>query len=173
VIIRRRSIGTASAIQVMLIENCQRADLSPIEKAEAMGRLRDEERWSVTKIAKMIGVTDATVSTYLALLELAPPTQQMVASGRLPVADAVRAVRSFRARQAKASGRADRRESTAATWEPDHFGASHPLARKAQALCDVREHNNRRRLGKIACGQCFETVIREDERKVVKNSADG
>jgi ParB family chromosome partitioning protein len=173
VIIRRRSIGRASALQVMLIENYHRTDLSPVEKARAMGRLRDEEGWSLTRIAEAIGVTDATVSTYLTLLELAPSTQQMVSSGRLPVADAVRAVRSIRARTAVTSGRADRRKATAVTWEPDHFTSTHPLARKAQALCDAREHNNRRRIGKTACGACWEAVIREDERLVVKTSSNG
>ena len=51
-------------------------------------------------------------------------------------------------------------------WEPDHFTSQHPLARKAKALCDGREHQMRRRVGKHACGECRETVIRADERAV-------
>jgi len=171
VIIRRTAIGTASAIQMMLIENWQRADLNPIEKAEALGRLRDGEGWTGKKIAKAIGVTDATVSTYLALLDLAPATRKKVADGRLGVYDAVKAVRKARASRAHAAGRADQRETIALTWEPDHFTSAHPLARKAKALCDAREHNNRRRLGKVACGQCFESVIRDDERLVITMQA--
>jgi ParB family chromosome partitioning protein len=31
-------------------------------------------------------------------------------------------------------------------------------------MCDAREHTARRRIGKVACGECFETVIRADER---------
>ena len=49
-------------------------------------------------------------------------------------------------------------------WEPDHFTTGHRLAREARALCDAREHTGRRRVGKVACGQCWETVIRQDER---------
>lgn len=165
--VRPTAISSTSAIQIMLIENWQRADLSPIEKAEALGRLRDEEGWRSTRIAKALGITDATVSTYLALLELAPATRNKVASGQLPVADAVRAVRAARAQRSVGAGGSDQRQAAAATWEPDHFTSQHPLARKAKALCDAREHNNRRRLDKVACGQCFESVIREDERLVV------
>ena len=33
--------GRDKAIAVMLVENCKRADLKPMEKAEAMGELRD------------------------------------------------------------------------------------------------------------------------------------
>jgi ParB family chromosome partitioning protein len=166
VIIRQNAIGTASALQMMLIENCQRADLDPIEKADAMGRLRNEEGWSAKKIARAIGMTDATVYNYLALLELDDKTKRKVAARQLGVFDALKAVRKARALRAVSTGHADHRESMAATWEPDHFTAQHPLARKARLLCDAREHNNRRRLGKVACGQCFESVIREDERLV-------
>lgn len=52
----------------------------------------------------------------------------------------------------------------AGEWEPDHFTPGHQLAKKAKALCEAREHTLRRRVGKTACGQCWETVIRADER---------
>ena len=75
--------------------------------------------------------------------------------------------RQSRARRAKAKGQSDRRASTALTWEPDHLTDRHPLAGKARILCDAGEHNNRRRLGRVACGFSWEGVIREDERVVI------
>ena len=45
-----------------------------------------------------------------------------------------------------------------------------PLARKAAGICDAREHNARRRIGKIACGQCWETFIRQDEQLAINVS---
>ena len=48
----------------------------------------------------------------------------------------------------------------------DHFTGQHQLARAARALCDARQHTARRRIGRVACGQCWETVIRDDERTV-------
>jgi len=171
VMIRQADIGSSKAIQMMLVENCQRADLGPMEKAVAMGQLRDLGLTG-SRIAKAIGMTDATVSAYLTLLELDKSTQARVRDGRLPMMDAVRAVRKTRALDRARSGKADRGETTAASWEPDHFTAGHPLARNAAALCDAREHNLRRRIGKLACGQCWETVIRQDERVVNAVSRD-
>ena len=61
VMIRQADIGASKAIQVMLVENCQRADLNPVEKAVALGRLRDFGLTTV-RIAKAVGISDATVS---------------------------------------------------------------------------------------------------------------
>jgi ParB family transcriptional regulator, chromosome partitioning protein len=166
VLIRDAEISVAQATEVMLVENCQRRDLDPVEKARAMGSLR-ARGYTAAAIAKAIGMTDATVSSYLALLELDDGSLERIRAGSLPVADAVQAVRKTRARRRVKDGKTDQRKAMAATWEPDHFTPSHSLARRAAALCEAREHNLRRRLGKTACGQCWETVIRDDERRVV------
>lgn len=157
----RDSGGPTKAIEAMLVENLQRTDLNPMDKAEAMGKLR-ERGYSNTAIATAIGLTDATVSTYLALLELDKPSQAKVRNRELAAASAVSAVRKVRARKRAAGGLGP--NGTKLTWEPDHFTDRHPLARKAHELCTAREHNLRRQLGKTACGQCWETVIRADER---------
>jgi ParB/RepB/Spo0J family partition protein len=166
VMIRDAEISVATATEVMLVENLQRRDLDPVEKARAMGALREHGYTSV-QIAKAIGVTDATVSNYLALLDLDKGSLEKIKAGQLGVVDALAAIRKVRARQRRKDGKPDRGEAMAATWEPDHFTASHPLARKATALCEAREHNMRRRVGKVACGACWETVIRDDQTKVV------
>jgi ParB family chromosome partitioning protein len=165
VLIRDAEIGTAKATELMLVENCQRRDLDPVEKARAMGALRDRGYTSAT-ISRAIGLSDATVCNYLALLDLDAASLQKIKDGNLAVTDAITAVRKIRARRRVKDGKADQRKATAATWEPDHFTDRHSLARKARALCEAREHNMRRRVGKVACGACWETVIRDDERKV-------
>lgn len=164
--IRLADIGPAKAIQIMLVENCMREELNAMEKALAMGRLRDEFGLRASRIAKSIGMTETTVSAYLTLLELDRPTQARVRDGRLAMSTAVAAVRRTRAAERRRRGYADQGAARARTWEPDHFSDRHPLARKAAALCDAREHNLRRRIGRVACGQCWETVIRRDERVV-------
>lgn len=125
-----------------------------------MGALRDEHGMTATAIAKRLGLSDATVGYYLSLLELDANSREKVRGGELQVTDAVEAVRRIRKRRRKKSGAAQ----VGAVWEPDYFTVSHPLARKAHLLCQAREHTMRRRIGKVACGQCWETVIREDER---------
>lgn len=148
--------------ELMLIENCHRRDLSIMDKAEAMGALK-AKGYSVARIAKSTGFAEGTVYSYMALLDLDKRTRAMVRDGRLSAADALAGVRRARKRQRKRDGKT----AAGPLWEPDHFTSSHQLARKARVLCDAREHTMRRRVGKVACGQCFETVIREDERKVV------
>ena len=103
---------------------------------------------------------EATVYSYTALLDLDKRTRDMVRDGRLSAVDALAGVRAARRRQRKKAGR----PAVGPVWEPDYFNGTHPLARKASQLCDAREHTARRRVGKVACGQCWETVIRQDER---------
>jgi ParB family chromosome partitioning protein len=148
--------------ELMLIENLHREGLNAIDKAEAMGALRDAG-YSVARIAASIGLAEGTVYYYLSLLDLDSKSRQYVRDGRISASDAVAGVRRARKRQRKKEGKAP---AAGGMWEPDHFTGQHQLARKAGALCDAREHTMRRRVGRIACGQCWETVIREDERTV-------
>ncbi len=159
VIIRRPPPGVA-AEELMLVENCHRRDLPAMDKAEAMGALRGRG-YTAARIARSIGLAESTVSSYLALLDLAPAAQARVRSGELSAADAIAAVRRVRKRQRARDGKP---AVGGGEWEPDHFTTAHPLTRKARAMCEAREHSMRRRVGKIACGQCWETVIRADER---------
>lgn len=156
-----RKAGGAQPEELMLIENLHRADLNPMDKAEAMGALK-AKGYSAVRIAKSTGLSDATVGFYLALLDLDKKSRARVRDGSLPAADAVAAVRRVRKRNRAREGRPE----MAPHWEPDHFTSQHPLALRARALCDGREHSMRRRVGKLACGECWETVIRADERTV-------
>jgi ParB family chromosome partitioning protein len=165
-VVVREAAGAAKAIEVMLVENCQRADLNPMDKAEAMGKLRDHG-YSQAAIAKAIGLSAQTVSSSLALLELDGPSRERVRSSQVAASTAIAAVRGTRKRQRRARGNAP----MGARWEPDFLNATHPLARKADAMCRAREHTMRRRIGKVACGQCWETVIRQDEQIAVRVAA--
>lgn len=162
-VIVRHGVDDNTAVELMLVENVQRANLNPMEKAEAMAALRNRG-YSQAKIATNTGLTESTVSYYLTLMQLAPETQEKVRSGKLSAADAVKAVRTVR--------RKDREKRTGSKvnpfeWEPDYLADTHPLAKKARKMCEAREHGMRRRIGP-ACGQCWETVIRLDERVVVE-----
>ncbi|MCL2581016.1 MAG: ParB/RepB/Spo0J family partition protein [Streptosporangiales bacterium] len=145
--------------ELMLIENCHRRDLSVMDKAEAMGTLLDKG-YNAAKIARTTGFSESTVSSYTALLELDDRTRDMVRDGRLRAADALAGVRAARKKRRKREGKAE----MSPVWEPDYLTGTHPLARKAHQLCNAREHTQRRRIGRVACGQCWETVIRQDER---------
>lgn len=154
-----RQPDDAQPEELMLIENCHRQELSLMDKAEAMGALKGRG-YTVARIARSTGFAEATVYNYLALLDLDERTRDMVRDGRLRAVDAFAGVRAARKKQRKKAGK----KPVGPYWEPDHFTSGHQLARKAKALCDAREHTARRRVGKIACGECWETAIRQDER---------
>jgi|HubBroStandDraft_2_1064218.scaffolds.fasta_scaffold22208_2 ParB family chromosome partitioning protein len=161
-----RAAAGPKAIEIMLIENCQRRDLGPMEKAEAMGKLR-RRGMSGADISRAIGLTSATVSYYLSLLDLDDSSQQLVRDGRVSAADAVGVVRATRRR-----ARPDRRDARPKVGiAAAHFSYAHPLADKARLRCQLAGHEaekyGRDRAGyksKVACGQCWEYVIRADER---------
>jgi ParB family chromosome partitioning protein len=164
----RHGVDDGQALELMLVENCQRAELNPMEKAEAMGALV-HRGYTAAQVSRRTGLSSSTVSYYLALLELDTASRDKVRTGQLAVTDAVAAVRRTR-RKRRAQARADAgapAKPDEYTWEPDYLTGTHPLARKARRLCDARQHTMRRRIGKTACGQCWETVIREDERVVL------
>lgn len=162
-IVVREILPGTEAEELMLIENCHRAELGPMEKAKAMGSLA-EKNYTATRIAQSIGMSVSTVSFYLALLELDQTSQKRVQSGDLSAADAVNGVRRIRKLNREKSGS----KAVGPVWEPDYFTDQHQLARKARALCDARDHTARRRIGKVACGQCWESAIRSDEQIVMK-----
>jgi ParB family transcriptional regulator, chromosome partitioning protein len=158
----RHGVSDDQALELMLVENCQRRELNPMERAEAYGALINRG-YTQTDIARRTGTAGSTVSYFLALLDLDETAREQVRSGQLTVQAAVNAVRRTRRAARKKAG------STATyAWEPDHLTGAHPQAKNARRLCDARQHTMRRRIGEVACGQCWETAIREDERLVAQ-----
>lgn len=145
-----------------LITDLHKEHLTAMERAEAYGRLRDEGGMSQGEIAQRLSLNTSTVSRYLSLLELSDKSKDDVRSGKLSVENAITAVKKHRAGQRKKEGK----KPVDVGWEPDHFTRNHHLAKKAQTMCDAREHTGRRRYDGVACGQCWETVIRQDQSKV-------
>ncbi|MCP2337905.1 ParB/RepB/Spo0J family partition protein [Actinomadura rupiterrae] len=159
-VVVRHAVSDAQAIELMLVENCQRVELNPMEKAEAIESLL-HRGYSQADVCKATGFASGTVSGLVALLDLDDRSRAKVRTGEITSTEAVAAVRRTRAKQRSKSGKPATWE-----WEPDYLTGTHPLAKAARKLCDAREHTMRRRIGKTACGQCWETAIRQDERLV-------
>jgi len=75
-------------LQIALIENIQRQDLTPIEEATCYKRLIDDFFFSQEDIATKIGKHRTAVSNAVRLLELDERVQELVAAGRLTVSHA-------------------------------------------------------------------------------------
>ena len=70
-----------STLAKQLVENIQREDLSPLERAHAMAQLRDKHSWSVREIARRLGASKSTVQRSLELLNLPDDLQAALAAG--------------------------------------------------------------------------------------------
>jgi ParB family chromosome partitioning protein len=155
-VIRHDVEDEAEQLVLMLVENCQRQDLSTVERAEAYGSLR-KRGLSLTDIARRTGTHASTVSYYLSLLDLDAESLEGIRRGAVRVGDARQAVVAVRQQQRVQRGTPQRGRPVVA--EPHHFGRRHPLAEAAVALCS---HSTRPKVGQLACGQCWERVIRND-----------
>jgi ParB family chromosome partitioning protein len=67
-----RSLETdqEKTLSIQLVENLQRADLAPLERAQAIGILRDSFSLSIREISDRLGISKSAVQRCLELLEL-------------------------------------------------------------------------------------------------------
>jgi len=154
---------------VMLVANCQRTELAPMERAEMLGVLRDKRNFTLAEIARRTGLSASRVSESLSLLELDAETREAVRTGDVGVGTATQAIRQVRAanRTGALLGKPQAKRSKAITVEAAHFTSKHPLAGAVRKSCehlDASAGTVRPTVGGIACGQCWERTIRDDER---------
>ncbi len=73
----------SEVMQMALIENLQRADLSPIEEAEGYDSLMQEHGLTQEQVAERVGKSRPAVANALRLLQLPEEARSMVAAGTL------------------------------------------------------------------------------------------
>ncbi len=83
-----RHVDDEAAIAMALIENIQREDLSPMEEALALARLKDEFELTHQEVANAVGKSRAMVSNLLRLLTLEEPVRRMLEHGDLEMGHA-------------------------------------------------------------------------------------
>ena len=83
-----RTLDDREVLEIALIENLQRADLTPIEEARAYRRLMDEFRHTQERLGETIGKSRSHVANMLRLLELPVLVQGHIEQGRLDMGHA-------------------------------------------------------------------------------------
>ena len=78
-----REASNRDVLELALIENIQRADLSPIEEAEAYARLMKEFTLTQEQVAQQVGKGRAVVANAVRLLTLAGTNPRVDRHGRL------------------------------------------------------------------------------------------
>lgn len=156
-VITRDDMDLDDVLAAMIVENNQRLNLDPIEEARALARLKRADFSTDALLADRISKSQPYVSSRLALLSLTPQQQAAVRAGTLPLS---RAVQLGRDQGGITRPNAKGKASAA------HLSWTHPLGEKAAVLCQSNGHskNHPGRPGGVACGACWENVIRVDER---------
>lgn len=83
-----RSLTDREALEIALIENIQRQDLTPLEEAEGFKRLMDEFQHTQEDLARSVGKSRSHVANMLRLLSLPDGVKQMVQDGQLSMGHA-------------------------------------------------------------------------------------
>ena len=78
-----REAGDQAQLELALIENLQRADLSPLEEAHAFRQLMDEFGLDQGAVAQRVGKARSSVANTVRLLDLAEPVRAALADGRI------------------------------------------------------------------------------------------
>lgn len=74
--------------QMALVENIQREDLNPIDRANAYRVLLEQLGLTVSELAGRLGEDRSSVSNFLRLLELAEPVRDLLRGGKLSMGHA-------------------------------------------------------------------------------------
>lgn len=83
-----RNVDDEDMLQMALLENIQREDLDPVEKARAFKRLVSDFHLTQEQIAKKVGQKRSTIANYLRLLELPPNILEYVSRGTITMGHA-------------------------------------------------------------------------------------
>lgn len=172
VVLRREMLPDAELL-TMLIENGQRAGLDPIEEAHAMQRLKGQGL-TEPEISRKIGRSLYYVTSRLVLLTLTSDEQEDIRVGYSTLTHAADLIKKRRREErerlnpiARPVGR-----PKGSKTKP-YFGDTHPLAVSARALCAANGHGKGHvKVGKIACGPCWELAIRADAQKTLHAPAE-
>lgn len=78
-----REVADQAQLELALVENLQRADLSPLEEAHAFRQLMDEFGLDQEAVAQRVGKARSSVANTVRLLDLAEPVRAALADGRI------------------------------------------------------------------------------------------
>ena len=78
-----REVADERLLELALVENIQRQELTPLEEAQAFHRLQTEFRLTQEEVARRVGRERSTIANALRLLRLPAELRELVGAGRL------------------------------------------------------------------------------------------
>ncbi len=83
-----RDVDSFTQAQMALVENIQREDLNPLDRAHGYRALLDQLGLTQAELAARLGEDRSSIANFLRLLELAGPVQALMREGRLSMGHA-------------------------------------------------------------------------------------
>ncbi|MQA90224.1 MAG: ParB/RepB/Spo0J family partition protein [Gemmatimonas sp.] len=83
-----RDMDDRTLLVLAIVENVQRADLTPLEEAEGYRQLIEDFEYTQKEVAESVGRERSTIANLLRLLQLPASVQQLVSTGRLSMGHA-------------------------------------------------------------------------------------
>ncbi len=83
-----REVDDRKMLELALVENIQRRDLNPIEKARAFRQLMQLNSWTQEQVADAVGLGRPTVANFIRLLDLPQEAQEAVSRGTITMGHA-------------------------------------------------------------------------------------
>ena len=78
-----RDLSDGEALEIALVENIQRQDLTPLEEAEGYRRLMEEFSHTQEDLARVVGKSRSHVANLMRLLSLPEPVKELLERGEL------------------------------------------------------------------------------------------
>jgi ParB family chromosome partitioning protein len=78
-----RDVPDERLLELALVENIQRQELTPLEEAHAFQRLQEEFRLTQEEVARKVGRDRSTVANIIRLLKLPKEIRELLGTGRL------------------------------------------------------------------------------------------
>jgi len=146
-----RTATDQQMLELALIENVQRADLNPIEEAEAYQHLAREFKFSHEKIAERVGKSRVAVTNTMRLLDASAAVKQALVDGRITEghARAMLALNSAKAQEALLNQVINLDLSVRQTeaLAGKYSGKKTPSGKRANKSADVSDVERRLRAG--------------------------
>ena len=83
-----RDVDSFTQAQMALVENIQREDLNPIDRAQSYRTLMDQLGLTQAELAARLGEDRSSIANFLRLLDLAEPVREMIRDGTLTLGHA-------------------------------------------------------------------------------------
>jgi ParB family transcriptional regulator, chromosome partitioning protein len=83
-----REVDSFAQAQMALVENIQREDLNPLDRAESYRALMTQLGLTQAELAGRLGEERSSVANYLRLLDLAAPVRELIRDGKLSLGHA-------------------------------------------------------------------------------------